>query len=140
MLVRLCGRLVLIGHALRWHRILTAHALLLLSLHVLLIRHLLLLFGSDVVLRHAAPAVAGHVWLRGGNLRVVDFFGRIDVGLAVDSIFTPLWRFGRIETRLEDTASQKHEWVETFDPELTWIRFLPSALVTRGWSLGVVKV
>jgi hypothetical protein len=23
---------------------------------------------------------------------------------------------------------------------LTWIKFLPSALVTRGWSFGVVKV
>lgn len=131
---------MLIGHALRWHRILTAHALLLLSLHVLLIRHLLLLFGSDVVLRHAAPAVPSHVWLWGGNLRVGDFFGRIDVGLAVDSILTTLWRFGRVETCLRETASQKHGWLETFDPELTWMRFLPSGLVTRGWSLGVVKV
>lgn len=24
--------------------------------------------------------------------------------------------------------------------EGTWMRFLPSGLVTRGWSLGVVKV
>lgn len=93
-------RLVLIGHALRRHRVLAAHTLLLLCLHVLLIRHLLLLFGSDVMLRHAGSTVPGHVCLRSGNLRVVDFFGRINVGLAVDTVLTALWWFGRVETCL----------------------------------------
>ena len=93
---------MLIGHALRGHGILAGYALLLL-LHILLIGHLLLLFGGDVMLRHGActhSACTGHVCLRGGNLRVVDIFRRIDVGFAVDAVFAPLWRFGGIQTCL----------------------------------------
>lgn len=88
---------MLIRHALWRHGILTADVLL---LHVLLIGHLLLLFWGDVVgLRHAAST--GHVCLRRRDLRVTDFFGRLDVGLAIDTVLAALWRLGRVQTGLQ---------------------------------------
>jgi len=48
----------------------------LLLLHILLVGHLLLLFGSDVVLWHAGASRHAGLW--GGDLRVVDVFGGVD--------------------------------------------------------------
>lgn len=82
---------------LRWHRVLTAHALLLL-LHVLLVRHLLLLFRRDVVGRDAGVVANGG--RRRGNGGVRDLFGRVDVRFAVDAVFGPRGGLGRVQTCL----------------------------------------
>lgn len=118
---------MLIGHTLGWHWILTADILL---LHVLLVGHLLLLFGCNVMgLRHATST--GHVRLRGRYLRMVDFFGRLYVGLAIDTIFTALGRLRCIETGLQQEAVRGRCRARVLG-DGTWIRFLPSALVTNG--------
>lgn len=107
-------------------------------LHILLVCHLLLLLRGDVVgLRHAAST--GHVCLGRGNLSVVNFLGRLDVGLAIDTVLAALGRLGRVETGLQKIHVRRRVDLRE-SGDLTWIKFLPSALVTRGWSLGVVKV
>lgn len=65
---------MLIRQTLGWHWVLATDILL---LHVLLIGHLLLLFGGNVVLRYTTST--RHVCLRRRDLGVVDFLWRLDV-------------------------------------------------------------
>lgn len=118
---------MLIGHTLGWHWILAADILL---LHVLLVGHLLLLFGGNVMgLRHA-PAT-GHVRLWRRYLWVVDFFGRLYVRLAIDTVLAALRGLRCVETGLQqETVRQRSR--RGVPGARTWIRFLPSALVTNG--------
>lgn len=71
-------------------------------------------------------------------------FRRLDsrsTAVAINAIGFGGW-LGRIEAGLTIVNSCVWQWkVVVLDLcELTWMRFLPSGLVTRGWSLGVVKV
>ncbi len=120
---------------LRGHGVLPARVLRLL-LHILRVRHLLLLLGRHVLRGHAAAA--RHVGGLGGDLGVGDVFGGVDGGFAVDAVFVAGAGFGRIEAGLG--RGQMVFKKGRGRGEDTWMRFLPSALVTRGWSLGVVKV
>ena len=89
---------MLVRHALGWYRILAADVLLLL-LHVLLVCHLLLLLRGHVVLRDASAT--GHVCLGRGDLRVVYFFGRFDIGFTINTILSAGGRLRRVEACLE---------------------------------------
>jgi len=82
---------------LRGHGVLPTRVLGLL-LHVLRVRHLLLLFGRHVLRGHAAAA--RHVGRLGGDLGVGDVFGGIDGGFAVDAVFVAGAGFGRVEAGL----------------------------------------
>ena len=80
---------------------------------------------------------ASHTWLLRLNLGVVDVFGGVDRGFTIHTILIARCGFGRVQTGLADLSREK---AVRGCSGLTWIRFLPSALVTSGWSFGVVKV
>lgn len=72
---------------------------LLLILHILLVRHLMLLFGChSVVWRHTAAP--GHACLWSWNLRVIDVFRRVDGRFGVNAVLVPWSWLGRIEACL----------------------------------------
>ena len=94
-------KLRLVLHPTLWgHWILPANPWVL-CLHVLLICHLLLLFGGHVLRLHTSAT--GHGGLGSWNLRVIDVFGRVDGRFGIDAILIARRRFGRIETCLEPT-------------------------------------
>lgn len=82
---------------LRRHGVLPAGVLGLL-LHVLRVGHLLLLLGGHVLWGHAASARHGRGL--GGDLGMVDVFGGVDGGFAVDAVFVAGAGFGRVEAGL----------------------------------------
>ena len=87
------------SHITLWgHRIGTANALLLL-LHILLVCHLLLLLWSNVM-RHTTSAPTWHICLWGGDLLVIDIFGRVGVIIGIDAILVVRSWLGRIEAGL----------------------------------------
>lgn len=100
--VHLSGWLLLMWHSrLRWHRVLTADALLLLLLlHVLLVRHLLLLLRRNVMGRDAG-VVANGIW--SGDGRVRDLFRRVDGGFPINTVFGSRSGLGRVQTCLRGT-------------------------------------
>lgn len=125
------------GHWCRWDWVATALLSCLLLLQICLVVQCLLLVGSHaIVWRHGCVArlhASGWCCDRG-----VGFFWGLDCGLAVDTIRVG-W-LGGIEAGLMGWSIRVKEIVLSFVSRLTWMRFLPSGLVTRGWSLGVVKV
>lgn len=112
---------------------------------VLVCERLLLLDGLGHVTRvHLRVALgdAGARLLRREVLRA-GLLGRLDRAGIVDAVLAAAGGFGRVEARLgrARSVSRARGGVRRGDAvRLTWIRFLPSALVTSGWSLGVVKV
>jgi hypothetical protein len=119
------------GHALLSHGVLVCLLLLEVALVVQrsLGRHVGL--GDGVVVgRHTA-------WLASRDLGVV-VLGRLDRVVSVDAICIAARRLGRVQTRLGN-VSQEDATRGGAMPR-TWIRFLPSGLVTSGCSLGVVNV
>ena len=129
----------MLGHAgLRRHSILVASLL-----NIVLICQGLLGIHLDVghvgwhmrVLRYAGPACLGRQV--GGRV-----LWRVDLAI-VHPVFVAVTRFGRIQAGLSDRSQNIVSQVgksSLHGRAPTWIKFLPSALVTRGWSLGVVKV
>lgn len=89
------------------------------------------------VLRHASTLLLLHVACGG-------LLGRVHLVLIVDTVLVALVGLGSIQTSLrhvldQHSACDKAHCVRQCAAH-TWIRFLPSALVTSGWSLGVVNV
>jgi hypothetical protein len=87
-----------------------------------------------VALGHAGARLLWGEVLRAGLLRGLDRAGIVDAVLATAG------GFGGVEASLERSVSDARRVGGWCDVRHTWIRFLPSALVTSGWSLGVVKV
>lgn len=107
----------------------------------LLVGHLLLLLGVHA-LGHAVAGVhllwlLGHTRLLLGEMLRGWLVGGLDRTLIVDAVLAISGWFGSVQTRLGLVSRRFQTKVER---ALAWIRFLPSALVTRGWSLGVVNV
>ena len=89
------------GHVTLWrHGIGSTNALLLL-LHILLIGHLLLLLGSDVVLCHPTAAPTWHICLWGGNLLMVHVFGGFGAFVGIDAVLIACGWLGSVEAGLE---------------------------------------
>ena len=86
-----------------WHWVLSDIALLL--LHVLLVGHLLLLFGREAILRLHTRA-SWHGSLLGWNLGVADIFWRIYGLFAFHTILVVLRRFGGIQARLQHVSKR----------------------------------
>jgi hypothetical protein len=85
-------------------------------------------------------AVAGHAaWLASGDLGVV-VFGGVDLALAVDAISIAGGGFGGVQAGLAGDHVRDADERMRKGMQRTWMRFLPSGLVTSGCSLGVVKV
>ena len=130
------GHTVAHGHA----RVLTRSLLLLLK--VLVVGHLLLLLVRHVAGVHAR---ARHVLLRRIYV-VANILGclRGDIG-GVDAIFIGSG-IRSIQTCLFEEVTRGQHIAQCQSRSAagkmshTWMRFLPSGLVTRGCSLGVVKV
>jgi hypothetical protein len=126
---------------LRWHSVAHGHTGilatgLLLLLEVLIVGHLLLLLVGHIAGVHAGT---GHVALGRVDIAVSDILGGFGGHIAgIDSILVGSG-VGSIQTSLDNRISIRRP--EAFYlKRLTWIKFLPSALVTSGCSLGVVKV
>ena len=97
---------------------------------VLLVRSHVLLVGRSLI-AHVGRDGLRH--LRHGS---VLFLGRVHGGFAIDAIGVGgLWS---IEAGLGDVSAM--ECGPRCEGCHTWMRFLPSGLVTSGCSLGVVKV
>ena len=91
-------------------------------------------FGGHVCSRHAG--VLGHSRLAGRHLRVA-VLGRVDLVTAVDAVAVVAGGLGRVQTGLQGISG----FSKTLESDArTWMRFLPSGLVTSGCSFGVVKV
>jgi hypothetical protein len=95
--------------------------------------------AGHALLRHGDGVVVGRqtAWLASRDLGVV-VLGRLDRVVSVDAICIAARRLGRVQTRLGN-VSQEDATRGGAMPR-TWIRFLPSGLVTSGCSLGVVNV
>jgi hypothetical protein len=110
---------------------------LLLLLEICLVLQGLLLVGCHGVLVGGHTGGAGlHAGGWSGDVGVC-VLGRLDSGFTVDTVRVS--GLGCIEASLVKGLVRmlsNGRW--SIKP--TWMRFLPSALVTRGWSFGVVKV
>lgn len=101
---------------------------------------------QTLVVERLLLLLLGHVstmWRRTGHARLRrrhcrDIFWRVRDIAAVNAIFGAS-RLGRIQTGLDAPSQQMTEHTRAAKCH-TWMRFLPSGLVTRGWSLGVVNV
>ena len=82
------------------HRILPANPLL--CLHVLLVRHMLLLLGCHVLRCHALAARHAGLW--GWDLGVVHVFGRVDSRFGINTVLVARCRLGRIKASLGRTT------------------------------------
>jgi hypothetical protein len=93
----------------------------------------------DVVLRHVSSL--RHARLLWRHVRGRRLFRRVDLTL-VDAILIARCGLGGIQAGLSqgDIISRMTGARRACDLVHTWIRFLPSALVTSGCSFGVVKV
>jgi hypothetical protein len=129
----------------RWHPASDGHArilaaslgLLLLLLEILVVSHLLLLVMCHIARLQAAGA--RDIRLRSIHAAVRDVFGRLGGKISsVDAILRR--RFGCVEARLRDVSETEARRRFKFQEGGTWIRFLPSGLVTKGCNFGVVKV
>ena len=88
---------------LRWHWVAPSHALLLLSLDVLLIGDLLLLLGGKGILRRHA-VVSRHAGLLCWDLRVANIVWRIARLLSIHAVLAVGCGFGCIEACLSDVS------------------------------------
>lgn len=105
-------------------------ATLVLLLELLVVQGLLLLFLSHVT---AVSGRSGHAGGRGWHGR--DIIRRRDIIGSIDTVLVS-GGFRCIQARLYLVRQNiMNGWMQH-----TWMRFLPSAFVTNGWSLGVVKV
>ena len=73
---------------------------LLLVLHVLLIRHLVLLLRCHCIAWCHSPT-SRHTCLWSWDLRMIDVFRRVDGRFGVNAVLIPRSGLGRIETSLE---------------------------------------
>lgn len=122
-----CLVCLLLRHpSLRRHRIATA----LLLGHVILICHSLLLLRRHVVWMHLWIGWHTRTTLGREVLRYW-FFGRLCWVLIIDTVFITSSWFGRIEASLSLTLEYIAQYV-LIRGIITWMRFFPSAFVTRG--------
>ena len=117
---------------LRRHRVAPTHAsllLLVLLLHVLLVDHVLLLFGRETRVRWHGGAVALHSagW-RYGRMAHVILRRIVIIGLA-HAVLIFGWGLGSVEAGLGRGQQTRRE-LSCIRP--TWMRFFPSLLVTKG--------
>lgn len=106
----------------------------------LLLQVVLVLHGLSLLGRHVATGHTGrrrHAGSTAGHL-VVLVLGRVADVVAVDAVLVGR-RLGRVEAGLGRRVSIRSRGGAAC-AMLTWMRFLPSGLVTSGCSLGVVKV
>ena len=137
----LCSRLLLrMRHPLSyrgWHGVLATCIGVLRLLHVLGVRNLLLLGCCHAIVRHAAAP--WHVGSLRGKWRmaVYVFRGINTTSFAVNAVLITRCWFRGIEAGLRWSVIALFV---SWSSRQTWIKFLPSAFVTKGWSFGVVKV
>lgn len=119
---------VLLRHAGLWGHARITPALLLLR-QVILIGYLLRVDGEVVGVHrrrlHARPA------LLGGEVLWCWFFGRLDGVLVVDAVLVVAGWLWSVEAGL-NVILVTGQFVVAYERAHTWMRFLPSALVTRG--------
>lgn len=129
------------------HARLRRHARVLRIRMRLLLQVVLVLHGLSLLGRHVAAGHAGcrrHAGSAAGHL-VVLVLGRVADVVAVNAVLVGR-RLGRVEACLRERVSRDGAGIGVGAMHharcamLTWMRFLPSGLVTSGCSLGVVKV
>lgn len=121
------------GHAALWHSWVLIRRLLLLEVLLVVEGG----FGRHVRWwRH----VGGHAARLAGRHLSVVVLGRVYRGVAIDAICVVGRRLRRVQAGLRQSVLRVTMARESRVQVRTWMRFLPSGLVTKGCSLGVVKV